>query len=208
MQEPNVKINCHSSICIEDNVFVDPFNIMERGSAKIIFITHSHYDHLDVKSIKNLLDTATTIVCTEDSARILKNNGIVNEIVVVSQNDVGNVGDVKFETFPAYNVGHHHLKEYGFVGYTITIKGVRYTICGDTDLTPELQSIKTDVLLLPIGGTYTMNAEEGAKLTNIIKPKFVIPTHYNFIQGTAGKEAEILFTNLVDEDIKVLIKIK
>ena len=53
-----------------------------------------------------------------------------------------------------------------------------------------------------------MNAEEGAKLTNIIKPKFVIPTHYNFIQGTAGKEAEILFTNLVDKDIKVLIKIK
>ena len=208
MQEPNVKINCHSSICIDDNIFIDPFNVNEKKFAKIIFITHSHYDHLDLKSIKNLLNEETVIVCTKDSERIIKQSGIKNKIIIISPNEKGNIGDIQFETFPAYNIGHHHFKENGFVGYTIIKDKLRYTICGDTDVTPELKKIKTDVLLVPIGGTYTMDVKEGANLTNIIKPKFVIPTHYNFIEGTAGKEVENLFAKLVDKDVKVLIKIK
>ena len=52
-----------------------------------------------------------------------------------------------------------------------------------------------------------MDAEEAAKVTNIIKPKYVIPTHYNYLDDTAGKEGEKLFTKLVDKNIKVLIKI-
>lgn len=52
----NIKINCHSSICIDGDIYIDPFNINEEyNNAKVIFITHSHYDHLDVNSIKILL---------------------------------------------------------------------------------------------------------------------------------------------------------
>lgn len=207
MQEPNVKINCHSSICIDDNIFVDPFNIKQKKNAKAIFITHSHFDHLDIDSIKNILSEDTQIVCTKDSAEILNKAGIVNNINIVTPNTNGKVCGIDYKTFPSYNFGHHHFKEYGFVGYTLTINNVRYTICGDTDATPELKEIKTDVLLIPIGGTFTMDAQEAAEITNIIKPKFVIPTHYNFIDGTAGKEGEILFKKLIDKDIKVLIKI-
>lgn len=207
MQEPNIKINCHSSICIDDNIFIDPFNIAEKRDAKIIFITHSHFDHLDINSIKNILTPSTVIVCTEDSAEILEKAGIKNNIKIVAPNQTGKVLDISFQTFPSYNFGHHHFKNLGFVGYTLEINGVFYTICGDTDATPELESLNTDVLLIPIGGKYTMDAEEAAKVTNIIKPKYVIPTHYNFLDDTAGKKGEELFSMLVDKSIKVLIKI-
>ena len=207
MQEPNIKINCHSSICIDDNIFIDPFNIAEKREARIIFITHSHFDHLDINSIKNILTPSTVIVCTEDSAEILEKAGIKNNIKIVAPNQTGKVLDISFQTFPSYNFGHHHFKNLGFVGYTLEINGVFYTICGDTDATPELESLNTDVLLIPIGGKYTMDAEEAAKVTNIIKPKYVIPTHYNFLDDTAGKKGEELFSMLVDKSIKVLIKI-
>ena len=45
----DINVNYHSSIRI-GNVYVDPFNIAEdRGNAKYIFITHSHYDHYSLK---------------------------------------------------------------------------------------------------------------------------------------------------------------
>ncbi len=204
----NVKINCHSSICIDDCIYIDPFNIKKSlKNAKVIFITHSHFDHLDIDSIKNILNDKTKIVCTEDSFKILKESGILNEIIVVKPNQSGKVWEINFQTFPSYNFGHHHFKDYGFVGYTLEINKIKYTICGDTDATPELKNIKTDVLLIPIGGTYTMDAIEASSITNLIKPKIVIPTHYNFIEGTANKEAEKTFKNLVNKDIEVLIKI-
>lgn len=203
----NLSVNCHSSICINGNIYVDPFKINTKlNNVKIVFITHSHYDHLDMGSIKNVINNQTIIVCTADSAKILEEENINNQIVVVEPNKSYEVQNIKFSTFPAYNVGHHHFLSLGFVGYTIVLNGVSYTICGDTDATEELKKIKTDVLFVPIGGTYTMNALEAANLTNIIKPKMVVPVHYNCIVGS--KEDEKVFVQNVDKQIKVKILVK
>ena len=115
---------------------------------------------------------------------------------------------MQFETFPAYNIGHHHFKELGYVGYTIKLYGNKFTICGDTDATEELKNIKTDALLIPIGGTYTMNPEEAGELVNIVRPRLAIPTHYGCISGTLGKEAEEKFKKVVDKNIPIEILIK
>ena len=203
----NLSVNCHSSICINGNIYVDPFKINTKlNNAKIVFITHSHYDHLDMGSIKNVINNQTIIVCTADSAKMLEEENINNQIDVVEPNKSYEVQNIKFSTFPAYNVGHHHFLSLGFVGYTIVLNGVSYTICGDTDATEELKKIKTDVLFVPIGGTYTMNALEAANLTNIIKPKMVVPVHYNCIVGS--KEDEKVFVQNVDKQIKVKILVK
>ncbi len=203
-----IKINCHSSICIDDKYYFDPFNITEdKHNAEIIFITHSHFDHLDLSSIRKIIKSDTVIVCTKDSEEILKKE-ISNKIIVVKPNEEGMVKNIQFKTFPAYNIGHHHFKELGYVGYTVKIYDLNYTVCGDTDATEELKRVKTDVLLVPIGGTYTMNPREAGELVNIIKPKLAIPMHYAYISGTLGKEAEIDFKKVVDKniDIKILIK--
>ena len=54
---------------------------------------------------------------------------------------------------------------------------------GDTDSIKEAENISCNHLFIPIGGTYTMDYEEAAKLTNIIKPKVVTPIHYGTIVG-------------------------
>jgi len=205
----NIKINCHSSICINEDIYIDPYNIEGHiNNASLIFITHSHFDHLDINSIKNILKEDTIIVTIEECAKIIKENGINNNILVVKPNDAGFINSIGYETFPSYNIGHHHFKELGFVGYTLIIDGVRYTICGDSDNTSELQSIKTDILFVPIGGTYTMNDKEAAMLTNKIKPSLVIPVHYNCIEGTGTKEDEKEFIKELDKNIEYKIFIK
>ncbi len=200
----DIKINCHSSICLGGNIYVDPFKIENAPhNARLIFITHSHYDHLEIESIDKIKNDNTIIICTPDSEKILKNAKISNKIVIVKPNEHKIVDGVEFDTFPAYNVGHHHFRELNFVGYTLNIDNTKITICGDTDFTPELAKIKTDILLIPIGGTYTMDACEAANATNTIKPKLVIPTHYNTLVGT--KADEKTFIQNVNKNIQVKI---
>ena len=81
----------------------------------------------------------------------------------------------------------------------------KYYIPGDTDLTEENKNIKCDILFVPIGGTYTMDYKEAASLTNIIKPKIVIPIHYGSIVGSMVDADK--FKELVDNDIECRIMI-
>jgi L-ascorbate metabolism protein UlaG (beta-lactamase superfamily) len=55
----NIKINTHSSIQIDDIAF-DPYGITEPiFTAKYVCITHTHFDHLDIESIKNISNKKT-----------------------------------------------------------------------------------------------------------------------------------------------------
>ena len=203
----NIKINCHSSICIDDAYYFDPFRIKEKKqNAKIVFLTHPHFDHLDPSSIKNVINSETIIVCPKSCLKGLKQ--FANKIIVVSQHEKLTIGGVEIETFPSYNFGKYHPIENGFVGYTLSLNGTSYTICGDTDDTPQLSQQKPDILFVPIGGTYTMNAKQAAKLTNKIAPKIVIPVHYGEIEGTQGKEAEKTFLEYLNSNIECRILIK
>ena len=107
-----------------------------------------------------------------------------------------------FATVPAYNINKQfHPKENKWMGYLIEIDGLIYYIAGDTDMTEENQKIKCDVAFVPVGGTYTMDYKEAAKLINIIQPKVAVPIHYGSIVGT--KQDAINFSKLVSPETKV-----
>ena len=72
-------------------------------------------------------------------------------------------------------------------------------------MNPELYDIKTDVLLVPIGDTYTMTPTDAATLANSIVPKLVVPVHYNFLEGTGNKSNEKKFLDMLDKDINYKI---
>ena len=61
-----------------------------------------------------------------------------------------------------------------------------------------------DIAMVPVGGTYTMDAREAARLVNNIKPKVAIPTHYG--NSVSSKSAAETFREHVDLSIKVEIK--
>ena len=207
----NISIIHHSSIKFSDNIkiYFDPYEINENNNnADIIFITHSHYDHYSENDIKKIYNAKTKFIIPKDLEKELLNLGIKKEnIVTVAPNNNYNVLDISFKTIPAYNINKpFHPKENNWVGYLINYNNFIYYIAGDTDITEDNKLIKCDVAFLPIGGKYTMNYKEAAELTNIIKPKIVVPIHYGLIIGTTKDAIE--FAKLINKDItcKILIK--
>ncbi len=207
----NISIIHHSSIKFSDNIkiYFDPYEINENNNnADIIFITHSHYDHYSENDIKKIYNANTKFIIPKDLKKELLNLGIKKEnIVTVAPNNNYNVLDISFKTIPAYNINKpFHPKENNWIGYLINYNNFTYYIAGDTDITEDNKLIKCDVAFLPIGGKYTMNYKEAAELTNIIKPKIVVPIHYGLIIGTT--EDAIEFAKLINKDItcKILIK--
>ena len=185
----NIEVLYHSSIRInkEKTIYIDPFKINRNyNDADIVFITHDHYDHYSEEDIDKVINENTTIIIPEKLLTKLLKKGInKNAIITVEPNEKYVVQGIKFETIPAYNTNKpFHPKENNWLGYIIEIKGVRYYIAGDTDITEENKKVKCDVAFVPVGGTYTMDFKEAAQLINIIKPKFAIPVHYGSVVGS------------------------
>ena len=197
----NIKINTHSSIQIDDIAF-DPYGITDTTfKANYVCITHTHYDHLDIESIKNISNENTIIIATIDAKEPLEQN-FSNKIIYVKPNEVLTFEDFALETFASYNINKQfHPKTNNWVGYKLIKNNKVYAVVGDTDATPELENLSNiDVLFLPIGGTYTMTATEAAVLANKVKPALVIPMHYGSIVGSKADETE--FIKHLNADIK------
>ena len=62
--------------------------------------------------------------------------------------------------------------------------GRRIYHAGDTDAIPEMEGIEVDVALLPVGGTYTMTAEEAAEACALLEAQVVVPMHWGDIVGS------------------------
>lgn len=199
-----INVNNHSSIQIND-IFIDPYGITETNKkARYIFITHTHYDHLSLEDIKKIISKETIFVAPKDAQKTLEENFPNHEKFYVEPNQELKFDNFEVKVIPAYNINKNfHKKEFGWVGYVFKIDSITYTILGDTDEIPEHETLKTNVLFVPIGGTYTMNVEEAALLVNKIKPDLAVPVHYNAIVGS--KEDEEIFLENLDKNIKYQI---
>ena len=201
-----IEVLIHSSIKFSKGliIYFDPYKIdRDYHDADIIFITHDHYDHYSPLDIKKVIKDDTIIVAPQDIGEKLSTNNVIG--VVPNKNY--EVLNIKFKTIPAYNVNKNfHPKENNWVGYLIIINNITYYIAGDTDITKENQDIVCDVAFVPIGGVYTMDYQEAAKLINKIKPRIAVPTHYGLIVG--NKDDGIKFSKLLNNNIECKIFIK
>ncbi len=161
-------------------VYVDPWGVTDEVAADVILITHAHYDHFQPTEIERLRGPATKIVAPKDVAADLS-----GDVVPVSPGESHVVGPLPIQTVPAYNIVEErldmHPQRKGWVGYLFEYGGHRYYHGGDTDALPELETISTDVAMVPIGGTYTMTAEEAAALVRTMRPGVAVPMHYGFV---------------------------
>lgn len=141
------------------SVMVDPYQLAVREKMNVILITHSHFDHLSPEDLEKVRGAKSVVVAPADCVKQL---GKDTKVIKVGQRiDLGN--GVVVEALPAYNTNKQfHPKENGWVGYVVEAEGRRYYIAGDTDHIPEMKSIRCDVAFLPVGGTYTMTADEAA----------------------------------------------
>ena len=162
-------------------LYIDPWGTSpDAQEADLILLTHAHYDHVQPREIQRLSGPGTKIVAPHDVARELS-----GDVTPVAPGESYEVGGVRFETVPAYNIAEErldmHPKANNWVGYVIELDGRRYYHGGDTDALPELETLRTDVAMVPIGGTYTMDYHEAADLVKAMQPTLAVPIHYGFV---------------------------
>lgn len=207
--EVEIKWLGHAGFMIKNDrvIYIDPYNIKE-GSEKadLILITHSHYDHCSVADMNKVVKEGTKIIIPADCQSKITKFDVPIKIEIIEPGQELDLGSVEISTLPSYNIDKHfHPKEESWVGYLIKTNDVLIYHAGDTDVIPEMQKLtgykqedKEFIALLPVGGRFTMSAEEAAEAAKIIKPSLAIPMHWGSIVGSEDDAKE--FVDLCKEE--------
>lgn len=199
----NIKFLGHSSVKLTvagKIIFIDPWKIKEKDKADIILVTHPHFDHYSEEDVQKITkDTTILLSCKE----VVQQTKVKNKKVLLPFEEE-KIEDISIQGFPAYNVNKHfHPKTNNWLGFVIKYKDVSIYIAGDSDVIEEAKKLKVNIMLLPVGGTYTMTDKEAAELVNLTKPDFAIPIHYGDIVGSIQNAQN--FKNLVNQPTKVVL---
>ncbi len=173
------------------SIVIDPF-FDDNPSSKIkasdvqadfIVVSHGHFDHIaDCASIANRLNIPVFSVY-EIATWLGEKHGV--------QNCVGmNLGGSTTQEFgslkltPAWHSSQLPDGSYGGnpAGLLFNIEDVNLYFACDTALFSDMKLIGEEgihVAILPIGDLFTMGVEESVTAINWIKPRIVLPTHYD-----------------------------
>ncbi|MFH1751372.1 MAG: metal-dependent hydrolase [archaeon] len=150
-----------------------------------IFISHEHAEHFDKQAVEAIALRNNSIVVSHET--VLNQLDIpINLKKSVESNQEFILRNVKVKTITA-----HHPRTFSSMGFMFDFNGKTVYHAGDTDLTDIFTQIKPDVALLPIGGQITMDVIDAVRATKTMKPKFVIPMHYNTFEEIKQNPLEL-----------------
>lgn len=145
------------------DIVIDPFDEkiglkMPNFSADVLLVSHGHHDHNNVKGVKG----SPFLI---DNPGEYEKNGVFVQGIDSFHDDV-----------EGKERGRNTI-------YVIEAEDIRFCHLGDfgqKQLTDEqLDKIgHVDILMIPVGGTFTISSSEALKVIGQIEPKMVIPMHY------------------------------
>lgn len=161
-------------------IYFDPFQLSgELPSADLILVSHDHFDHCSPEDIEKIQRLDTVIVTEVQSAK--KMTGKVQTMLSGESCMVNGIGISAVES---YNINKKfHPRKNKWLGFIVTVEGVKIYHAGDTDLIPEMKDIDADIALLPVSGTYVMTADEAVQAALDIAPQVAVPMHFGSIVG-------------------------
>ncbi len=170
------------------------------GKVDLILLSHGHFDHIADAPALALLNKAR-VIAPGDLNQTLTVLNVLPPELAPRMNKSGTV--TPFTDVPGFKVTEVHAEHSSLfvwknpatekdevhvggepVGFIIELEnGVKIYFMGDTGLFTDMKFIadyyKPDVLLIPIGGIFTMGPADAAYATREwIRPKFAIPMHY------------------------------
>jgi L-ascorbate metabolism protein UlaG (beta-lactamase superfamily) len=173
-------------------------DIAALGKVDLLLVTHAHVDHIgDAPALAKL--HKTVLYGPADMITPLVTLGVLPAELTHRFNKTGHVKPLPGIKVTAVQAEHSSLLVWKnpatekleshpageAVGYIIELEnGFKIWHMGDTGLFGDMKFIseryKPDLVLMPIGGNFTMDPDDAAFATrNWIKPKMVIPMHYN-----------------------------
>ena len=144
-------------------IVVDPFGEeiglrVPKLEADILLVTHSHPDHSNIKAV------------------------LGNPFLITGPGEY-EIKNVFIQGVPAFHDKSKGSERGMTTIYTIEAEEMRLCHLGDlgqTELTEEqVERIgDVDILMIPIGGIYTIDAAVAIKIMSQLEPKIIIPMHY------------------------------
>ncbi len=204
------------------SILIDPWLDNPKGSKKfiseldkvdVVLITHGHSDHLG-----NIVDIykrfKPNIYAIFEISQYLATMGI--ESIGMNISGCARYEGIEFcmteATHSSADIKDDKIVYLGNpAGFVITLENnFKIYHAGDTGLFGGLSIIgdfyKPDVVMLPIGGHFTMGPKEAAYAVKLLKPKYIIPMHYEtfpVLEGTPEKLIEYLDSEYKDKVIKM-----
>jgi L-ascorbate metabolism protein UlaG (beta-lactamase superfamily) len=160
-----IKWRGHASFLIEaesKKIIIDPFNEeygypMNPVFADMVIVSHEHRDHNAVETVSG-------------QPRIIRGPGKVNmEGIIIKGID-------------SFHDMHQGRERGQNTIFKISTEGIDLVHLGDLGQPLSAQQVqeigKVDILLLPIGGRYTIDAGEASQIVSLLQPSVVIPMHF------------------------------
>lgn len=179
----------HACFHLSDNeieLLFDPFlsaNPFQKAqpsqiSCNYILISHAHFDHIG-DGIDIAKRTAATIISTAEIANMCSKANCTSHAMHIGGKHRFDFGYVRIT--PAF---HGAGVEGGHAcGFIVNFFGKKIYFAGDTSLFGDMELLgrleKIDYALLPIGDNFTMGPDDAIEAVGLLKPKAVIPMHYN-----------------------------
>ncbi len=176
------------------DIVIDPFNEkigkLPSLSADILLVTHDHPDHNNVKGVKG-------------------------DPFLISGPGEYEVKEVFIQGIPSWHDDKEGKERGKNTIYIIEAEDIKFCHLGDLgqkQLTDEqLEKIDTvDILMVPVGGNYTIDSQEAQKVIQQIEPKIIIPMHYALAKSETlegvDKFLKVMGKNEVKPIDKLVIK--
>lgn len=172
-------------------IIIDPHAIEGYGPPKkvegdIVLMTHSHNDHTQTKVVTNLAKLPK-----ENIIAAFTGSGLKAKCKIIDTT----IKDVKIKTMATYHDEEEGLK-YGVNSvFILEFDGWRLVHLGDLGHLLSAKQIKelgkVDVLMVPVGGIYSLNGSQAYRLCQKVEPKeYIFPMHYgtSFVSDTLGPD--------------------
>lgn len=193
-----IKTSAGTRIVIDPHA-IEAFGERKNIKADLICISHLHNDHTQVEVIDNF---------EPSKADKMVRLGLIPGKGGDRKKEEWNTIDEKFKDVHIRTVGTYHDDMRGMMRgknsvFILELDGLRIVHLGDLGHLLSKHQIKkigpVDVLMIPVGGVYTINGEEAKKVVEQLQPKhYILPMHF----GVKGYDA-LLTTEEFLEDQKL-----